>query len=87
MPLALSSNDADMTENLMAAECTTILDALLAESGRKLPGVAGVICAGMDEDGVFTREVAVERIRRIISLARFECVGKGLKLGDIDSCG
>ena len=46
----MSSNDADMTENLMAAECTTILDALLAESGRKLPGVAGMICAGMDED-------------------------------------
>lgn len=46
----MSSNDADATENLMAAECTTILDALLAESGRKLP-VAGVICAGMDEDG------------------------------------
>lgn len=46
----MSSNDADSTENLMAAECTSILDALLAEAGRKLP-VTGVICAGMDEDG------------------------------------
>jgi len=47
----LSSYDADSTENMMATECTTILDALLTEPGRKLPSVTGVICVGMDEDG------------------------------------
>lgn len=47
----MASNDADSTENLMAAECTTILDAFLTEAGRKLPGTSGVICVGMDEDG------------------------------------
>lgn len=47
----LASRDGDGTENIMSAECTAILDALIGQPGRRIPDISGVIGLGLDEDG------------------------------------